>query len=484
MEILSQRYYLNGCAATKRGGRSENQDNIGWADTPLGFLLVVCDGMGGGPGGKTASIIATHEVLAALADSSPRASRTESLRAAVARANDALYQKMDEYVQLRGMGSTLVAVLINEHSAIIAHLGDSRCYQLREGRVIYRTTDHSLVGEMVRQKTLTEEQARQSPQSNVIMRALGNTTNHVPDITERAFHTGDRFLLCTDGIWGIMPHEQFVKRLTMQQDVTALVTKLSEEVDQIGFASGGHHDNHTLAIVETKFDSKLKDKMDRKTKWLLSTLTVLLAASLVINVMNINGDDDKEDRNKLLQTISEKNAEIEQLMAYQKMNNKVKDADSKELITRVEVLEYEKEALQRYIDELINKVDSLERAMKIANSKTAMQTATDNTAKVTAQKILNQFDEMMNVSGNELAKTLGKKSGCRNKILALLTELDVKTNHKYKSKIDAVSRELKHERSMALLVAQRNDKKYASTNSAVKKIKELSGKIKEIKDKL
>ena len=260
VQIISQRYMLSGIAVSKQGGRPENQDDCGWVDTPLGFLLVVCDGMGGGPGGKTASRIVKEEFLTAIQNCSPQASRVEAIKKAVSIANEALYLRMEKEPTLKGMGSTLVAVLINEQSAIVTHLGDSRFYSVRGKRILFRTADHSLVGEMVRNKAMSEEQARQSPQSNVIMRALGNTSNHVPEINEISFRKGDRFILCSDGVWGIMPHEQITERFTSIQDVASLATNLSAEIDQIGFSHGGNHDNHTMAIIELKMNSKLTNK--------------------------------------------------------------------------------------------------------------------------------------------------------------------------------------------------------------------------------
>ena len=152
IQIQSQTYCLIGYAESKQGGRPENQDDLGWIDTPLGFLVVVCDGMGGGPGGKTASYIAKTVFLSEMLKSSPQASPAEALKRAVSMANDALYQKMDEVPSLRGMGSTLVAVLINKKNATIVHLGDSRCYQIRDKRIVFRTTDHSLVAGLVQNK--------------------------------------------------------------------------------------------------------------------------------------------------------------------------------------------------------------------------------------------------------------------------------------------------------------------------------------------
>ena len=285
IQIASPTYQLFGFANSMQGGRPENQDDFGFAETPLGFALVVCDGMGGGPGGKTASYIAKNEFLSTLMQCNAQTPPATALRMAVSRANDAMEEKMNLVPELRGMGSTLVAVLISRQSAFIAHLGDSRCYQLRGRRVRYRTDDHSLVGDLVRGKVLTEEQARVSPQSNVITRGLGNTSNHVADVVEVPYRKGDCFVLCTDGVWGSMRHEDLLQRLTSVQDIASKVGNLSAEVDRIGFAAGGHHDNHTLAIIETKTDSILKEKMSKQVKILLATLSCMLLVSIILNIL-------------------------------------------------------------------------------------------------------------------------------------------------------------------------------------------------------
>ena len=489
LSIQSQRYALRGVAISRQGGRPENQDDLGWVDTPLGFLAVVCDGMGGGPGGKTASYIAKNVFLGEMLDSSPQASRVEALKRAVSRANEALYQKMEEVPSLKGMGSTLVAVLISKESALVVHLGDSRCYEIRGRRVIFRTKDHSLVGQLVENKAITEEQARVSPQSNVIMRGLGNTSNHAPEIEEVAFRKGDRFLLCTDGVWGIMPHEELVQRLTSAQDIQSLVDNLSAEVDQRGFMAGGHHDNHTMAIIELQLDSMLKDKMDKLAKILVGVLGALLMISLLFNFIQSRRGDDNNDMAALQTALDEKNRQLAQLESYQKLYNDVKEKGSKELITRVEVLEYEKASLQEYIDSLMDRIDVLEkRVADIAKSQTAKgdKKAQNGpaSAQETAQRIMNRLSNMKEIKGKDYAKTLGTKALCRNEIVALLGELDQKTGHKYKSVIDGVARELKHPRSEALLVTLNKDKTYISTMTASKKIDQLAEKIKGIKKQL
>lgn len=385
VQIISQRYMLSGIAVSKQGGRPENQDDCGWVDTPLGFLLVVCDGMGGGPGGKTASRIVKEEFLTAIQNCSPQASRVEAIKKAVSIANEALYLRMEKEPTLKGMGSTLVAVLINEQSAIVTHLGDSRFYSVRGKRILFRTADHSLVGEMVRNKAMSEEQARQSPQSNVIMRALGNTSNHVPEINEISFRKGDRFILCSDGVWGIMPHEQITERFTSIQDVASLATNLSAEIDQIGFSHGGNHDNHTMAIIELKMNSKLTNKMDKIKNILLSIITVLLLISIFLYVKQLNNG--KEEIRSLKITLDEKEAEIKTLQNEKKLFEDIKNDDNRESYTKLAELCIEKDSLKANIDSLKNQLDSIKKVLELTvskqKSKTAMKSSKSNKGKKT-----------------------------------------------------------------------------------------------------
>lgn len=282
--VKSDIIHLTGAGNSCRGGRPENQDDWGFLDTPLGFLLVVCDGMGGGPGGKTASEVAKKAFARCINSSNKLATPEETLKMAVAKAEEAIEERTAQDPSLMGMGSTLVALLINKDQAWIAHLGDSRCYQMRRRRMIFRTKDHSLVGELVQYKTLTEEQARTSPQSNVITRALGSTANHVAEIESVSYCKGDRFILCTDGVWGIMPQEQLLSRFAATPDASVMADNLSKEIDNIGFATDGHHDNHTLAVVDMGENSNIQGKMTNTAKIIIAVLAGLLFVSLIVNI--------------------------------------------------------------------------------------------------------------------------------------------------------------------------------------------------------
>lgn len=273
-----------GYGESRQGGRSENQDSFGYSDTQFGLLVTVCDGMGGGPGGKTASTIAVKEIIDGVIQANDDETPANALLKAIHRANQALLAAIEENPSLKGMGTTCTAVLINKESAIVAHVGDSRVYQLRHHRKVFRTFDHSFVFGLVKEKVITEEQARLSDQSNIITRALGLDAKLEIDITERPYEKGDRFMLCTDGIHGAMPEKDLVKKATRSKNVGQTVDDIATQVDGEGRRSGGGHDNLTIAIIETQKHSILKEKMSTRNKTILIGIAALLLISFVFNM--------------------------------------------------------------------------------------------------------------------------------------------------------------------------------------------------------
>lgn len=256
MTAIVTKYPFIGSIETRQGGRKENQDNAGFVDTSLGLLAVVCDGMGGGPGGRTASFMAIDTILTVLSDVSEHTLRKNALKYAISKANDIIYSKAKETPELRGMGTTVAAVLMNEDSAVIAHAGDTRVYQIRKGTIVFRSSDHSVVANLVREKKLTEEEARSHPQSNIITRALGIRPDVEVEFDEVPFLRGDRFVICTDGVWGMMPQRDLIKSLSRAMGIGELTVLMADEIDRIGQGNGGGHDNLTLAVIDTSFDSK------------------------------------------------------------------------------------------------------------------------------------------------------------------------------------------------------------------------------------
>lgn len=276
------------------GGRRENQDSAGFQDTPLGAVIVVCDGMGGTNGGRIASAIAVSTILEVTSSASqPNPDRKKILRTAIKEANARILAYGKEHSAVAGMGTTVTALIVSEESAVAAFIGDSRIYQLRGGSKVFRTFDHSMVFEMVRRKALTEEQARLSAQSNVILKALGVSEDVEPDIFELPYLKNDRFILCSDGFWGAMPEEDFIRMVSPQTSADKVLAESMTEVDRIGRAAGGKHDNLTAAFVDMKQNSKLKEKMNTTAKIIIAALSACLLVSLLFNILP---DKEKEEQ--------------------------------------------------------------------------------------------------------------------------------------------------------------------------------------------
>lgn len=283
MEQLSSSLPFYGFVESRQGGRPENQDWLGFTDTWLGLLVVVCDGMGGGPGGKTASTVATNNIIESVLQSKGTdVTKQEALTNAIESANRRLLELQKQNPALRGMGTTVTALLINDLSATVAHMGDSRVYQLRFGRKQFRTRDHSQVMELVAAGTMTEEEARTTPNSNIITRAVGVSEKIQPEIAELPYEKGDRFVLCTDGVWNSMPEKELIPLLAKTSTPNGAVEKTMIAVNEIGLSTNPYHDNFTMALVETKRNSILQEKMTHKTRNLIRILLATIAALLLL----------------------------------------------------------------------------------------------------------------------------------------------------------------------------------------------------------
>lgn len=271
------------------GGREENQDSCLITDTRRGLLVLVCDGMGGMAGGAVASA----EAVKAISEYVSRPENEDdidddnksTLIKAIASANNVLLDIQEGNPGLKGMGTTVTALLINEDKATVAYVGDSRIYQLRNGRKVFRTFDHSMVFEMVRKKIITEEQARLSAQSNIILRALGQKREVNVDAFDLPYDKGDLFFLCTDGVWGRMPENELIKRLSEPQHPKVVTETLAMNIHNDALRSGGGHDNLTAAMVKTTVDSKYRSKMEDKIKKAFLVCAVLLLLSIIGNIV-------------------------------------------------------------------------------------------------------------------------------------------------------------------------------------------------------
>lgn len=238
---------LEAAASTHRGQiRTGNED--AYACCLEAGAFVVCDGMGGAAAGEIASKLAVNAVVERICSASPNASRRKVLEDAVTAANRLVFARSQKDFDLHGMGTTLVAALISGHHAIIAHVGDSRCYLYRAGQLSRQTNDHSLVDEQVRLGQLTPDQADRSPLRNVITRAIGTQKTVAADTGELNLEAGDLLLLCTDGLTRELSDERIVALLDTLEAEHAPAQAISETLIAEANAAGGR-DNVTCIVT-------------------------------------------------------------------------------------------------------------------------------------------------------------------------------------------------------------------------------------------
>ena len=180
--------------------RDHNEDSLVVAPP----LFAVADGMGGHAAGEVASEIAVN-VLAELA---PKDLDGAALEHAVEEANHEIIRAARDGRGREGMGTTLTACMLENERLVIAQVGDSRAYLLHHGKLQQLTRDHSLMADMIEAGQLTPEEARHHPQRSVITRALGSDPNTRPDMYEINVETGDRLLVCSDGLSSMIEDEQ------------------------------------------------------------------------------------------------------------------------------------------------------------------------------------------------------------------------------------------------------------------------------------
>jgi len=257
---------------THRGRvRHGNEDTC--AAAPEAGAYVVCDGMGGAAAGEIASTLAADTFLANLTPT-PRGGEPQArLNAAIQAANQAVYQQSRQSAKLAGMGTTLVGLLhapiLNGKTAKrrsatdhtnsrvtdpptlwLGHVGDSRCYRRRRGKLEQLTHDHSLVEEQLRAGQITAEQAAQSPMRNLITRAIGSQPTVEAEIQSHRPQPNDIYLLASDGLTHEVDDEEISKILAAipRPPTAKTLTAACEDLITAANRNGGH-DNITVLLV-------------------------------------------------------------------------------------------------------------------------------------------------------------------------------------------------------------------------------------------
>ena len=205
-----------------------------------GGVAGVADGMGGHNGGEIASGETRDGILRELSGKTPD---RQALREAVEKINLEIWDRQEKDASLTGMGTTLTLLWPSETEMLVAQVGDSRAYLIRDGQVRQVTEDHSLVGDMVRRGVLTEEQAACHPMRNYITRAVGTEDTIEADLFTEERKAGDRWLVCSDGLYSMISRgalEELVRKENAEEAADALLQAALE---------GGGRDNITLILM-------------------------------------------------------------------------------------------------------------------------------------------------------------------------------------------------------------------------------------------
>ncbi|MDQ4029799.1 MAG: Stp1/IreP family PP2C-type Ser/Thr phosphatase [Actinomycetota bacterium] len=227
-------------AALSDPGRRRRRNEDAYVLQPP--LFAVADGMGGAQAGEVASRLAVE----ALKEAGDGGEAVERVAALVQAANRRIWERAGEDASAQGMGTTMTVALVEEGEVAIGHVGDSRAYRIRDGRVEQLTDDHSLVAELMRSGKLSPEEADAHPQRSVITRALGTDPDVDVDTLQVDARPGDVFLLCSDGLTIMVDEEEILEEVERSRgDLEGAAKALVRRANR-----GGGEDNITVVFFE------------------------------------------------------------------------------------------------------------------------------------------------------------------------------------------------------------------------------------------
>ena len=238
-------------------GRKRNHNEDNFAIMADFGLFLVADGMGGHASGEVASKMAVESLQEFFAQTAEDPERTwpykmdrskgyeeNRLITGIKLANLRIYEAAQREAKKRGMGTTFVGLFTANDGVYVAHVGDSRVYRFRDGKLEMLTEDHSLLNDYIKMKRLSPEEIANFPHKNVIVRALGMKDTVKVDTRFEIPQLGDTYLLCSDGLSGPVPHEEMIEILGAHHDLKTASAKLIERANE-----HGGPDNVTCVLV-------------------------------------------------------------------------------------------------------------------------------------------------------------------------------------------------------------------------------------------
>jgi len=213
-----------------------------------GNLFVVADGMGGAQAGEKASHLSLETIVQKYFTAEDTASAVMALGRALEIANSTVYEMADEFPEFTGMGTTVSALLMRGNWAYLAQVGDSRIYVYRKGSGLRQLTeDHSLVAEQLRAGLITEAEAENHSLKNLITRAVGTDSSVEVDLFAFECQQGDTFLICSDGLSGMVSDKEIEKSFAAQTNLRLLTRNIVDKA-----LDGGGIDNITAITVHVR----------------------------------------------------------------------------------------------------------------------------------------------------------------------------------------------------------------------------------------
>jgi protein phosphatase len=224
--------------ATDKGlARTDNQDYVDVFTNKVGTqLAIVADGVGGENGGDVAATMAVSHLGNQWRESEVAdvVAGQRWLSEMTIAENETILNTANRYRTLRGMATTIIIAIILADQVVVANLGDSRAYLIRQGDIRQLTEDHNLAGELLRQGAITESEAADHPGRNLITRQLGVNDDVSPDVQTLALQAGDILLLTTDGMPKVLTDDQVLTTVRKEEDIAKIVSTLINETNQAG----------------------------------------------------------------------------------------------------------------------------------------------------------------------------------------------------------------------------------------------------------
>lgn len=392
--------------------RNENQDNMSGSTIPSGHLYIVADGMGGHKGGAVAAEMTVNGLQQYIKNAPTDLPADVMIRSAFNEVNQSVYLKArSKSEDLKGMGSTAVLLLVTGRTARVAHVGDSRAYLYRRGRLIPLTTDHTVVQRMVETGMIHADEAFKHPNANILDRAIGNRPSVEVEITdELTLENGDAVLLCSDGLTGYVMDAEITEVLAGNEPVQGIPRRLID----LALKKGGE-DNVTVQFIQYGVRKEAMGNSRNVTGNKFWKGLSFIFLFLFIGTSLTGGKFFFDIKQELAATQSELKTTTENAENNQTKANVLKEQLDKVEAEKIDAAQKSKD------DELKHKTNMSQLSRNLAETRTALEKkieAAEKNSKNLENKIENLKEELQKVK-KEKDQAVTESLNCNREIAAM-----------------------------------------------------------------